>query len=173
MVVLVRIWRIIIAANAHWIRVTKKFCNFSVTNCMKNAQIWGCEIDFFYRKRWFKWLFLTWNDWKGSYISDVWWISFYECLKWKIFIFFITVTKFYTFSWNHTYVTITEHWNLQVTPRTNRWSISHIVDWIWRSVAKPKCRLVVGGHSSEQANLLQKCISQQSEMADWVNERYG
>ena len=47
MVVVERIWRIIIARKAHWIRVTEKFCIFSVTNGMKNAQIWGCKFDFF------------------------------------------------------------------------------------------------------------------------------
>ena len=47
MVVVVRIWRIIIVGNAHWIRVMKKFCNFSVTNGMKNARISKFTFDFF------------------------------------------------------------------------------------------------------------------------------
>ena len=46
-VVVVRIWRIIIVGNAHWIRVTKKFCTFSVTNGMKNARILKFIFDFF------------------------------------------------------------------------------------------------------------------------------
>ena len=46
-VVVVRIWRIIIVGNAHWIRVTKKFCNFSITNGMKNAQISKFTFNFF------------------------------------------------------------------------------------------------------------------------------
>ena len=103
MVVVERIWRMIIVENAHWIRVTKKFYNFSVTNGRKNAQISKFTFDFFYRKRWFKWLFLTSNDRKGYYISNVWWISFCESFKLKIFIFCIRVMKFYTFSWNCSY----------------------------------------------------------------------
>ena len=47
MVVVERIWRIIIVENALWIRVTKKVCNFSVTNGMKNARISKFTFDFF------------------------------------------------------------------------------------------------------------------------------
>ena len=32
-------------------------------------------------------------------------ISIFECLKLNIFICFLRVTKFYTFSWNHSYIT--------------------------------------------------------------------
>ena len=47
LIVIVRIWRIIIVGNAHWIRVTKKFCNFSITNGMKNAWISKLTFNFF------------------------------------------------------------------------------------------------------------------------------
>ena len=46
-VVVVRIWRIIIVGNAHWIRVMKRFCTFSVSNGMKNARISKFTFDFF------------------------------------------------------------------------------------------------------------------------------
>ena len=50
MVVVERIWRIVIVENAHWIRVTKSFWTFSVTNSMKNARISRCKFDFFTEK---------------------------------------------------------------------------------------------------------------------------
>ena len=93
------IWRIIVVENAHWIRVTKCFCTFSITNSMKNAQTW-----FFYRKRWFSQLFLAWIHRKGSHFWHVLCISFCESLKLNFFIFFNRVMKFYTFSWNCSYI---------------------------------------------------------------------
>ena len=89
MVVVERIWRIIIAGNAHWIRVTKKFCNFSVTNGMKNAQISKFTFDFFTERDglngdfWLQmiekglisqmcngFLFMKASSWKSSYFAS-------------------------------------------------------------------------------------------------------
>ena len=110
MVVVEIIWKIIVVENAHWIRVMKSFCTFSVTNSMKNAQISRCKLDFFYRKRWFTQLFLAWIHRKGSHFSHVLRISFYECLKLNFFRCFNRVTKFYTFLWNCSYLLTISTW---------------------------------------------------------------
>ena len=91
MVVVVRIWRIIIVGNAHWIRVTKKFSTFSVTNGMKNTQISKFTFDFFTERDglngyfWLQFiekgiisqmcngfLFMNAWSWKYSYLSSEW-----------------------------------------------------------------------------------------------------
>ena len=110
-VVVVRIWRINIVGNAHWIRVTKKVLHFFHNKWHEKCLNFKVYIWFFYRKR-----FLTSIDRKGSYISDVWWISFYARFKLKIFIFCIRVKKFYTFSWNGSYIYIYVYiYNIQVS----------------------------------------------------------
>ena len=103
-------------------------------------------IWFFYRKRWFKWLFLTSIDRKGSYISDVWWISFYECLKLKIFIFCIRVTKFYTFSWNCSYTTLakTDRNSVICTKCAIHQNWSKMFLWqFWRVLMTIKCDVII------------------------------
>ena len=85
MVVVVRIWRIIIVGNAHWIRVTKKFCTFS----MKNARISKFTFDYFTQRDglssycWlqfiekglisqmcYRFLFMKASNWKSSYFAS-------------------------------------------------------------------------------------------------------
>ena len=89
MVVVVRIWSIIIVGNAHSIRVTKKFCTFSITNGMKNAQISKFTFDFFTERDglngyfWLQFidkdlisqmcngfLFMKASSWKSSYFAS-------------------------------------------------------------------------------------------------------
>ena len=81
----------------------KKVLQFFHNTWHEKCSNFKLTFHFFYGKRWFNWLFLTSIDRKGSYISDVWWIYFYEYLKLKIFIFCIRVTKFYSFSWHCSY----------------------------------------------------------------------
>ena len=82
MVVVERIWRIIIVGNAHWIRVMKKFCTFSITNGMKNAWISKFTFDFFTERdglNGYFWLisqmcngflFMNASSWKSSYFAS-------------------------------------------------------------------------------------------------------
>ena len=98
-----RIWRIIIVGNAHWIRVMKKFCNSSVTNGIKNAWISKFTFDFFTERdglNGYFWLQMIEKGLISQMCSE---FLFMKASSWKLFIFCIRVTKFYTFSWNCSY----------------------------------------------------------------------